>query len=300
MLNLDAEDEIAAGASYARPRAVEARIAALVPRLADLLEPGDVVIDPPGASSGPSLLALERAGGPPRGAAWCPTPGAMRAFSRHGVRAPAAPGKEVLERVLDRRFSALLGQLLPGAAFAGDLETARAWLAGAPEASAAGRWLVKRSLGFAGRGRRIVEPGPLRADDALWLEASFAAKRGVQIEPLVDRLADFALHGHVGERGEIALGRPTVQRCDARGAWQESAIASSSELSAAELEGLFSEAQRAGLALFSAGYFGPFGIDAFRFRDRRGLVRFLPRGEVNARYSMGWALGMGAERPDRA
>jgi hypothetical protein len=51
-------------------------------------------------------------------------------------------------------------------------------------------------------------------------------------------------------------------------------------------------------ALLEAGYFGPFGIDAFRWVDRAGVERFNPRCEINARYSMGWAVGMGSRRPD--
>jgi hypothetical protein len=45
------------------------------------------------------------------------------------------------------------------------------------------------------------------------------------------------------------------------------------------------------------GYFGPFGIDGFRWRwaGRTGLR---PRCEINARYTIGWAIGMGDRRPD--
>ena len=46
------------------------------------------------------------------------------------------------------------------------------------------------------------------------------------------------------------------------------------------------------------GYFGPFGIDGFRYRDTDGHLRFNPRSEINARYSMGWAVGMRDKRPD--
>ena len=43
----------------------------------------------------------------------------------------------------------------------------------------------------------------------------------------------------------------------------------------------------------AAGYFGPFGVDAYTYRDRlaRATCDLLqPRSEVNARYSMGFAL----------
>jgi hypothetical protein len=47
-----------------------------------------------------------------------------------------------------------------------------------------------------------------------------------------------------------------------------------------------------------AGYYGPFGIDAFRWRDQNGKQQWNPRCEINARYSMGWSIGMGQSRPD--
>ena len=36
-----------------------------------------------------------------------------------------------------------------------------------------------------------------------------------------------------------------------------------------------------------------FGIDAFTWIDNAGRKRLLPRCEINARFSMGWAIGMG-------
>ena len=47
-------------------------------------------------------------------------------------------------------------------------------------------------------------------------------------------------------------------------------------------------------ALREAGYFGPFGIDAFRWLDVNGARRWNPRGEINARYSMGFSIGFEA------
>ena len=46
-------------------------------------------------------------------------------------------------------------------------------------------------------------------------------------------------------------------------------------------------------ALLPAGYFGPFGVDAYTYRGRAGASVFQPRSEINARYSMGFAAGWG-------
>jgi hypothetical protein len=75
-------------------------------------------------------------------------------------------------------------------------------------------------------------------------------------------------------------------------------MATKSELSAAERKTLCDVAERTAHALAEAGYFGPFGIDAFRWRDEGGVLHFNPRSDLNARYSMGWHVGMGDWRPD--
>jgi hypothetical protein len=254
----------------------------LTGKVRDLLGPGDVV-----------LAAGTRAGEGRHGRAWCPTPQALSALARAGARLPAAPPVEVIRRVNHRRFCADLGQGLPGARYV----ATRAELASAVGAGK-GRWVLKRPFGFAGRGRLRVTAGRLGAAEERWIDASLASGEGLQVEPWVERAGDFALHGHLSPSGAILLGEPTVQRCDASGAWIESARAEPGALSAPEREALFGATEEAAQALLSAGYFGPFGVDAFRFRDLGGALHFNPRCEINARYSMGWAIGMGARRPD--
>ncbi len=53
------------------------------------------------------------------------------------------------------------------------------------------------------------------------------------------------------------------------------------------------EARLVADALSRAGYFGPFGVDAYRYRDREQQLRLQPRSEINARYTMGFAVGWG-------
>jgi hypothetical protein len=235
------------------------------------------------------------------GRAFCPTPRALAALRAAGVAVPAAPPLDVLRRVNHRRFAAELGQTLPGARFVDALDDLLETIAGP---SPTGHWLLKRPFSFAGRGRRKVRRGPLEEAARPWVEASLRAGSarawgGLQIEPWVERAGDAALHGFVSAKGAVTLGEPTVQRVDASGAFQGSARAAPGELSRGELDALFDAASEAARALHAAGYFGPFGVDAFRYHDARGALRFNPRCEINARYSMGWAIGMGALRPDR-
>jgi hypothetical protein len=201
---------------------------------------------------------------------------------------------EILRRVNHRRFAHELGQALPAAGFAQDaaqLATLLAAKSALADASSERCWLIKRPLGFAGRGRKKLRFGELSAADQSWLDASLRTGDGLQVEPWVTRELDCALHGWVDEDGRCTLGRTTVQVVDETGAWQSTLLAKPGDLTPTEESSLRTAAERTGAALHAAGYFGPFGLDAFRWRDAGGAVHFQPRSELNARYSMGWALG---------
>jgi hypothetical protein len=286
LLNLDAEDELASRGGHTPSAATARRSAALGRRVEGLLGPGDVLLE-----EASTLPRGERR----RGLAWCPTPRALRALEAAGAVVSAAPPLEVLRRVNHRRFCAELGQTLPGAHY---VET-RVELADVLGAATPGApWLLKRPFGFAGRGRRRVAAGSLDPADARWIDASLRTGEGLQAEPWATRAGDFAIHGFLDPSGGLTLGAPTVQCCDASGAWSGSARCDPSALTAAEQGALEASAEQAAEALHRAGYFGPFGVDAFRWRDEGGELRWNPRCEINARYSRGWAIGMGPRRPD--
>lgn len=292
-LNLDAEEELARPAGYTPSRAMIARIDALTPVLrgerggAALVGPDDIVVREGQSPSEARGL---------RGLAWCPTPRARRALSKAGCRLDDAPSLEVLRRVNHRRFSADLGQTLGGAVFAESMSAVREAMSGP---SPTGRWLLKRPFAYAGRGRLEVDPS--RAGDLerarAWMEASLRAG-GLQVEPLVVRRGDFGLHGHLDVEGRLVAGEPTRQECDPTGAWLSSVRAAPEDLTVSERDALFAELRRVAAALHEAGYSGPFGVDAFRHEGPTGQSLFHPRCEINARYSMGWAAGMGDRRPD--
>jgi phosphoribosylaminoimidazole carboxylase (NCAIR synthetase) len=266
---LDAELELADPSARTTSAKMAARIRELEPRLAALVGGARVVHEG------------ERADGL-RGRAWCPTPSALDRLRGAGALLPHVPSFAVLRRVNHRRFSFDLGPTLPG----------ERWVASIADVAAAlatgGRWLVKAPFGFAGRGRLVVE-GPLA--DADHTAVARAVVEGAQLEPWVERHEDHALHGWLAEDGSLVAGELTVQRCDERGAWLASERAPAASPHAAAYG---AELVRVARALHDAGYFGPFGIDGFVHGD--GALRV--RGEINARYSMGWAVGMGDRRPD--
>jgi hypothetical protein len=298
-LNLDADLELggqaraydAFTALERRPELFEA-LGALVPAEDSLLTragPAPFGVVARGVSSPSSVHELHEAAFV--GLAWCPTPSALRTLTAAGASVGRAPSLELLRQVNHRRWSAALGQTLEGACFVTTADDALDALA---HPSGSGAWLIKRAFGFAGRGRNVLR-GALRDSDLAFI-AHGVAEGGLQIEPLVDRIVDVAVHGYVRDAHGFTLGEPTIQTM--RGAtWAGSRRAGPSELTPAEEDALESEAKRVAAALAAEGYVGPFGVDGFRYRWG-SETRFQPRSEVNARYTMGFGVGMGDCRPD--
>lgn len=249
-----------------------------------LLREGDILVD----ESSPPNVAKGYIG-----RAFCPTARARRVLERAGADLLACPPHAVLREVNGRAFCAGLGQTLEGAELVVDLDAALRKLATTPPPDIATAWRAKRVFGMAGRGQRVIAPASpavMTEADRSFLRAAMALG-GVQIEPQVTVVREFGLHGMIDAAGTFALGKVVVQRCDARGQWLETTLATASE--ASHVEALRASATTVAEALHRAGYFGPFGIDAFIYRDAAGEERLQPRTEINARYSMGFAVGFG-------
>ena len=92
--------------------------------------------------------------------------------------------------------------------------------------------------------------------------------------------------------GELVLSGPCFQEVAASGAWTRTASADAGEVTAQDDDALAGALEVAGRALADAGYHGPFGIDAFRYRDGAGATRLNPLGELNARFTMDWRPAM--------
>lgn len=285
ILNLDADVELAAIASgaagarsgYAPKKGVVEATRLFAPRLAArLLDPHlDRVID----ERSPPLVARGLVG-----RAFCPTPRALRLLVRAGAEPEAHPGCDVLVRVNSRAFCGSLGETLAGAAFVATEEEARAHLATAPPSAIAKRWRMKRNFGMTGRGQRVVEPGLVSDADLAFVRAALA-EGGVQLEPDVTILYERAIHGMLAVDGTLVLGPVVQQHCDARGAWLSSEPLPPRE----EPAELRAEAERVAAALHAEAYFGPFGVDSFAY-EAGGTTGLQPRSEINARYTMGFAV----------
>lgn len=253
-----------------------------------LLAPGDRVagLGPPAAAGGKRV----------RGAAWCLTPWALAELSAYGAAAPPAPDVHVLIRANARETFADL-DALPGSAVCGALIEVERVLRGPSLARAnpthrgsevhrGPAWLLRASLCAAGGARRIASS----LDQASSTFAARQLERGpLHVTPVVDIVAEYALHGWLHRSGKVERGRP-VQTTQAGGAWRGAKPVELTEnLESPLVEAFHLVAARLG----SMGYFGPFGIDAFEWEDASGQVRLHAPSEVNARYTMAFAVGAG-------
>ena len=290
VLNLDAEEELATERVY-RPKQQTLQLVRTKRELlrGSLVQPGDLILD--GDTPAPDLRrALEREA---RVLLWSPTPSAQGLARSHGFEVPRAPAVDCLREVNARSFAAALHQALQTEELAtGDLQkVVVASLESALEVLARPAklgWLVRRPFGAAGRGRRRFHSGAQGEGEQAWLRASLVLGALV-IEPLVRVEREFTRSGHVDARGHVTQRTPCLQATDSNGAWMESQAARSADLPA-ELDVRLDEAFfAAGLELHRAGYFGPFGIDGFTYRNSRGEKRLNPLSEINARFTMDWA-----------
>jgi hypothetical protein len=286
VLNLDAEHELEAGRSYTPTQGLSAIVARERRRLlGGLVGPADVVLDEQHLAPEPveRLRGLE-------GRAWSPTPRALARLAAAGARVPATPGLDVLRTVNARPFAAAVRAPLAGSSFekhvVASLEQALARLA----LPAADGWLVRRTFGAAGRGRRRVAAGSPAPAELAWLQASLC--RGpLVIEPWVEVTREYTRSAWVTPRGAVVISPPCFQETTPTGAWTRTERAGRGEVGHADDRRLEEAVAVAGAALARAGYFGPFGIDAFRHRSANGEV-LNPLSEINARYTMDWTTAM--------
>lgn len=281
VLNLDAELELAATA-YSPSARVTQQLELYGQGSRRLLGPDDVLLWPRAPDSAP----LERSV-PWLGRSWCPTPRALSRFAALGIEPEPHPEAGVLRRVNHRRFAHDLGGGLPGQRYIEERDVLDEALR-----KATAPLLLKRPLAFAGRGQqRVYAYAKITDKERSWIAASLR-DGGLVVEPLVEPLLEVSVHGFIWRDGRHELGLVCVQGVSERGVFREIRRAAPDELAASERDALFERAGATARALFGAGYFGPFGIDAYRYRGG-----FCALSEINARYTMGFVTGF--PRPPR-
>jgi hypothetical protein len=273
VLNLDAELELARpGFSYVPRAKLTAQLAEYGRASLALLGKGDVLIEP-GEPCPPGLI----------GRAWCPTPRALSVLTAAGISAEPHPGAPVLRRVNHRLFAHELGSGLPEQQYLTERAPIEALIRRAERP-----WLLKRPLAFAGRGQTRFY-GPISDKQWSWLDVSLA-QDGLIVEPLVSPTLELSLHGFIWPNGHFELGCICVQQVTERGVFRGVRLAEPGELAAPEFEAFMAQGERVAQALHDAAYFGPFGIDGYRY-ELDGRIGFCALSEINARYTMGFVTG---------
>jgi hypothetical protein len=223
-----------------------------------------------------SVAALRRAGPLP-----CDRDSAdPRAWLWSSVAAPA-----VARRCNHRRFSLELarelGVALPGATLVRAIDDIERLLAErAHDRSARGEWVVKAPLAAAGRDRVRRRADMIDDDARIRLGRLFELHGELVFEPWMDRIDDYGCAGVVTDAG-VRLFPPHHLINNPSGVYR--AIAPL-ERAVPELTAI---ARDVGHALAGASYRGPFGIDAYTYRDRTGQSRLHPLSEINARFTHG-------------
>jgi len=284
VLNLDAEHELEARGRYQPTQHVLEIVARERLRLlGSLVGPQDVVlgIDEP-----------ERACGLP-GVAWSPTPRALAALAAAGAEPVAAPSVEVLRTVNARPFAALVREPLQRASFSKHVVATLDDVLAQLSLPAPLGWLVRRTFGAAGRGRRRISAGKPSEAERAWIEASLRLGPLV-VEPWVEVTRDYTRSAFVDASGRVRISAPCLQQTTKEGAWTGTELAAAGDVAREDDLELERAVVEAGAALARAGYFGPFGIDAYRHRAQDGSARtrLNPLSEINARYTMDWALAL--------
>jgi len=222
-----------------------------------------------------------------------------------GPYASAASARRVNHRGFGAAVAERLGLALPGVRLLSSLGELEAHLRAGGASPAGDRWVLKGGYSAAGRdrlrgaGRELPSGAPLaRArrllarHDALLFEPWFAREIDVGCAAWVaaDEVRLLGLH-RLEVDGYGRFRALTVTRTDP---------ASARGLREVELDALVSTVQSVGKALRASGYLGPFGLDAWRYRDARGTIRFHPLGEINARLTIGLLVHALAGRLEEA
>jgi len=293
VLNLDAEHEL----EVVRPFTPSDHLRALVEResrrlIGTLVGPNDIVLDERDRTNG------ERRARGLLGLAWSPTPRALALLHAAGATPLGTPAVEILREVNARPFAARLRtEHAPGSFekfVVASLDEALARLA----LPASLGWLVRRSFGAAGRGRRRLRSGRPDDGELAWLVASLRTGPLV-IEPWVEVTREYTRSGWIAPDGSVSISAPCLQTVAPSGAWTGTERDEARDVSREDDLRLAEMFERAGRELARVGYFGPFGIDAYRHRTPGGGEALNPLSEINARFTMDWATALSPD-PRRA
>jgi hypothetical protein len=165
-----------------------------------------------------------------------------------------------------------------------------------------GSWVLKAPFSAAGRSRYIHLPGESLSDPRVRrrVENLFERHGPLLFEPWMDRTDDFGCVAVLASSGLRLAGfhRLLVDRRGQFAGIETTASYSGGfpGLSVIESRQMEEALEATAGALRHAGYSGPFGLDAWRYRSPEGGTAFNPLGEINARLTFGFVARSLADR----
>ncbi len=201
-------------------------------------------------------------------------------------RSPSGRDPSIVVDVHDRRHmqSVLEGlrAQLPGSRIVDDMTALADHLANGGADAGGGEWIVKAPLTAAGRDRVRGHDGRLPDDGRRTkIERLFETFGPLVFEPWMPRIRDFGCAGLVAE-DYVAVEPTHEQRVDGYGRFRALTLGASGS----PADAVRSNAKLIGETLRSVGFRGPFGLDAWTWRDG-DTEELHPFGEINARRTMG-------------
>jgi hypothetical protein len=213
--------------------------------------------------------------------------GSIGALPWRPVRMAWGEEDDVAARVNHRSFAHEIASRL-GLALAGSR-----WIRRLDEleraASATPRWVLKAPHAAAGRSRVHGTRGDITDTQRAQAARLMAEHGSVLFEPWMERIGDFGYGSH---------GPLHVIAADARGRFRGIALPAP-KLPLAERLQVDRVRDEVTRALDEAGYEGPWGVDAYRYRLPSGAEHLQPLSEINARLTFGHVAEALVERVAR-
>lgn len=146
-------------------------------------------------------------------------------------------------------------------------------------------WILKANFGMAGREALRGRGRSLAESQHRWVASRLETMGPVVVEPRLDAKAEAGIQLQISRSGEIEL-LGVAEQIVVAGSWRGSRF-EAGDRTVTEWSDAVAIARLVAAKVWNAGYFGPLGIDAMRYRDVTGQVRLRPLQDLNARHTMG-------------
>ena len=161
-----------------------------------------------------------------------------------------------------------------------------------------GKLMLKAPFSSSGRGLQKLSKPNWHSYHQQWTESILRSQGSVMVEPLLDKVADFAFQFYIHEDKRIEFYGRSFFQTDSNGKYQGNFLGGWPESMNSEIYDQlpydFMDTVFRGIktvlieSRLPDNYSGPLGIDAMIYRDQEGQLKVQPCLEINLRYTMGF------------